>query len=70
VSFGTIFDERDVAIADVFVNHGVALHAGGVDFLRSDSSQHEARHGNQFAIGHKLYRVPCGDKAGHRNLTK
>src|SRR5205085_9352548 len=48
--FGAILYERDVAVADVLVNHRIARAASRSDALRSDTSQEKTR--EVYRVGH------------------
>src|ERR1700720_53004 len=70
--FTAVFDQSDITIADVLIDHGVALYSDGINVFRSDPTQQKARHGNGFRLRapNYLHRHSRGDSTRERNLAE
>src|SRR2546423_5520359 len=63
------FDQSDVAVADVFVDHRIALHPQSVNALRPNAPQHEARHANLFHVLNCVDRRTCRDATNQTHFA-
>src|SRR6266852_3477831 len=49
-SFNAVFDQRDVTVTDVLVDHRVALHAQRINSFGPHTSEQEARDANHLDV--------------------
>ena len=62
-----VFDDDEVAVADLLVDHGAAAHAQDIGFAAAD---HLFRHRDRFRAGHRLDRRAGRDVAEQRQLDR
>lgn len=67
--FITTFDQRDVPVADMFVDHRVALYTQRIDAFRSNSAKKKTRDADRFRIFNRVNRNTGGDASNQTNFA-
>src|SRR6185295_16027460 len=67
---GAVLDQRDVAVADVLVDHRIAFYTQRVNTIRLHPSQQETRHRYSFFIIDDLERRTRGNPAEQLNFAQ
>lgn len=67
--FVATLDQRNVAIADVLVDHRVAFYSQRVDSLGANAAEKKTRHANRFRIFHRIDRNAGSDATNETNFA-
>src|SRR5262249_4287365 len=68
-SFGPIFDQSDVTVADVLIDHRIALYPQGVNTLRSYPAEQKTRHADHLDVFNRINRSAGCNTTEQRYLT-
>src|SRR5215468_12673103 len=67
--FIATFDQRNVTIANVLIDHRVAFNSQRINSLRTYASQKKPRYADRFRIFNRVDRYAGGDAANQANFT-